>query len=154
MITTLAGTGAALLLVLGFILFGVAMGLVLARTVIGLQGGRVAVVALTGAGAGAILGLGAGVFAFRHFHAQQDEARKGWNLRPIVVAAADLKAGEPITFDLISQRSIPEQFVTDDIVLPDQASRLVNLSTAAEVKQGDPMLWGLTCLTRPPARTP
>ena len=44
----------------------------------------------------------------------------------MVVASVDVGEGTVITFDMISQRSVPEQFVTSSVVKPDSASYVVN----------------------------
>lgn len=67
--------------------------------------------------------------------------RQGWNLVPIVVAAVDLKAGDAVVFDAISQRSIPEQFVSPSMVRPDSASFAANRTLALPLEAGDPLLW-------------
>ncbi|MDP1823569.1 MAG: SAF domain-containing protein [Archangium sp.] len=68
-------------------------------------------------------------------------ARKGWNLVPVVVAAVDIAEDTVVTFDMISQRSIPEQFVTSSVVKPDSASYVVNTKVLVPLQAGDPLLW-------------
>jgi pilus assembly protein CpaB len=67
--------------------------------------------------------------------------RRGWNLVPVVVAAQDVPEGTVITFDMISQRSVPEQFVTSSVVKPDSANYVVNQKVLVPLQQGDPLLW-------------
>lgn len=67
--------------------------------------------------------------------------RAGWNLVPVVVAAVDLRAGTVVTMEMISQRSIPEQFATASMVRPDSASYLVNRPTRLPLHAGDPVTW-------------
>jgi pilus assembly protein CpaB len=69
------------------------------------------------------------------------DLRKGWNLVPVVVAAQDLPEGEVVTFDLIHQRSVPEQFVTSSVVKPDGAEHIVNQRLLVPVRAGDLLLW-------------
>lgn len=69
------------------------------------------------------------------------DARKGWNLVPVVVAAVDLPEDTVVTMEMISQRSIPEQFVTSSVVKPDSASYIVNQKVLVAVQAGDPLLW-------------
>jgi Flp pilus assembly protein CpaB len=68
-------------------------------------------------------------------------ARRGWNLKPVVVAAIDLAQGAELTMEVISQRSVPEQFVTDSVVLPARASEIIGKHTAVAMRAGDPVLW-------------
>jgi pilus assembly protein CpaB len=67
--------------------------------------------------------------------------RKGWNLVPVVVASQDIPEGQVVTFDLIQQRSIPEQFVTASVVKPDGATSIVNQRLLVPVRAGDLLLW-------------
>ena len=68
-------------------------------------------------------------------------ARKGWNLVPVVVAAVDITENTVVTMEMISQRSIPEQFVTASVVKPDSASYIVNQKVLVPLVAGDPLLW-------------
>jgi pilus assembly protein CpaB len=65
----------------------------------------------------------------------------GWNLVPVVVAAQDIPENTAVTFDMISQRSVPEQFVTSSVVKPDSASYIVNQPLLVPVQAGDMLLW-------------
>lgn len=69
------------------------------------------------------------------------EARRGWNLLPVVVANQDIRAGSSITLDMIAQRSVPEQFVTNSVIAPEQASQILDRKIVASVLTGDVLLW-------------
>ncbi|MBK7862205.1 MAG: Flp pilus assembly protein CpaB [Archangiaceae bacterium] len=88
-----------------------------------------------------VLGLFAGVIAYSAIKKKETDVRKGWNLVPVVVAATDISEGSVVTFDMISQRSVPEQFVTSSVVKPDSASYVVNQKVLVPVQAGDPLLW-------------
>ena len=88
-----------------------------------------------------VLGLVAGIVAFSAIKKREVDVRRGWNLVPVVVAAVDISEGTVVTFDMISQRSVPEQFVTSSVVKPDSASYVVNQKVLVAVQAGDPMLW-------------
>ena len=68
-------------------------------------------------------------------------SRAGWNLLPVIVAADDLAPGTLVTYDMISQRPVPEQFVTSSIVKPDSANAIVGKRIKVPLKAGDLMLW-------------
>src|SRR5207237_9958203 len=87
------------------------------------------------------LGLFAGVVAYSAIKKKEADVRKGWNLVPVVVAAVDINEGSVITFDMISQRAVPEQFITSSVVKPDSASYVVNQKVLVPVQAGDPLLW-------------
>jgi pilus assembly protein CpaB len=88
-----------------------------------------------------LLGLFAGIVAWSAIRKKESDVRRGWNLVPVVVAAVDVSEGTVVTFDMISQRSVPEQFVTSSVVKPDSASYIVNQKVLVPVQAGDPLLW-------------
>jgi pilus assembly protein CpaB len=71
----------------------------------------------------------------------ENRVKKGWNLVPVVVAAADLPEGTTIGLESISQRAVPEQFVTSSVVRPDSTEYVVNQRLLVPVQAGDPLLW-------------
>jgi pilus assembly protein CpaB len=79
---------------------------------------------------------------------READVRKGWNLVPVVVAAVDLSEGTVVTMEMVSQRSIPEQFVTSSVVKPDSASYIVNQKVLVPLQAGDPLLWSQFETTR------
>jgi len=87
--------------------------------------------------------LGAVAFgvAYSAIKKRENDVRKGWNLVPVVVAAVDISEGTVVTMEMISQRSIPEQFVTSSVVKPDSASYIVNQKVLVPLQSGDPLLW-------------
>ena len=88
-----------------------------------------------------VLAVVGGAMAFSGIKAKEAQVRRGWNLVPVVVAAVDIPEGTVVTFDMISQRSVPEQFVTSSVVKPDSASYVVNQKVLVPVQAGDPLLW-------------
>ncbi|MFZ5471021.1 MAG: Flp pilus assembly protein CpaB [Myxococcota bacterium] len=88
-----------------------------------------------------VLGLLAGVVAYSAIKKKEADVRRGWNLVPVIVAAADIAEGTVVTFDMISQRPVPEQFVTSSVVKPESASYVVNQKVLVPVQKGDALLW-------------
>jgi pilus assembly protein CpaB len=88
-----------------------------------------------------VLGLLAGVVAYSAIKKKEADVRRGWNLVPVVVAAVDIPEGTVVGVDMISQRSVPEQFVTSSVVKPDSASYVVNQKVLVALQAGDPLLW-------------
>src|SRR2546423_8734262 len=88
-----------------------------------------------------VLGLFAGIIGYSAIKKKEADVRRGWNLVPVVVAAVDISEGTVVTFDMISQRSVPEQFVTSSVVKPDSASYVINQKILVPVQAGDPLLW-------------
>jgi Flp pilus assembly protein CpaB len=82
-----------------------------------------------------------GVAGYAYVKKKTADARRGWNLVPVVVAAMDVEEGTKVSFDQISQRSIPEQFVTSSVVKPDSASYIVGQRVLVPLQAGDPLQW-------------
>lgn len=147
--------GAVLLgLLLAGLLIGLGLGMLAGRAA-GLQGAPRVLTTLGFAGLSLLLGAFIGIVHYSALRKRERDARDGWNLVPVVVAAVDIPAGTTLTFDMISQRSVPEQFVTADIVKPDSASYIVNERIAVGLMQGDLFTWPAVCAVTPaPAQTP
>ncbi|MBI5545911.1 MAG: Flp pilus assembly protein CpaB, partial [Deltaproteobacteria bacterium] len=88
-----------------------------------------------------IFGLVAGGVAYLGVQREKRLARAGWKLEPVIVASQDIAEGTLITYELISQRPIPEQFVTSSVVKPDGAAYLVGQKVLVPVQAGDPLVW-------------
>ena len=87
------------------------------------------------------LGLLAGIIAWSAIKKKEADVRRGWNLVPVVVATQDIPEGTVITFDMISQRQVPEQFVTSSVVKPDSANYVVGQKVLVALQTGDALLW-------------
>jgi pilus assembly protein CpaB len=96
----------------------------------------------------AVLALCAGMVSYSAIKKKEADVRRGWNLVPVVVAASDISEGAVVSFDMISQRAVPEQFVTSSVVKPDSASYVVNQKVLVPVQAGDPLLWSQFETTR------
>lgn len=98
------------------------------------------------AAAGVVVGLFLGIIHYSKTRRDELEARRGWDLVPVVIAATDIKRGQLLTFDRISQRAIPEQFVSEDLVKSDDVARAVNRPAANDLREGDLVYWGAICV--------
>lgn len=90
---------------------------------------------------GVVLAVLAFIVGWSGMQKQRADVRKGWNLVPVIVSAVDLSEGTTVTMEMISQRSIPEQFVTSSVVKPDSASYVVGQKVMVSMQAGDPLLW-------------
>lgn len=88
-----------------------------------------------------VLGLVGGVVGYSWVKKKEADVRRGWNLVPVVVAATDIPEGTVVTFDMVSQRQVPEQFVTSSVVKPDSANYIVNQKVLVPLQAGDLILW-------------
>ncbi|MGA9525025.1 MAG: SAF domain-containing protein [Myxococcaceae bacterium] len=96
--------------------------------------------------AGAVFGFLAatvivGAVGYVYVKKEAREARRGWNLVPIVVADRFVPEDTAITLDMLVQRQIPEQFVTGSMVESDRARSLEGQKVQVAVQRGDPILW-------------
>jgi pilus assembly protein CpaB len=96
----------------------------------------------------AVLGLLAFVVSWSAIRKREGDVRKGWNLVPVVVAAVDISEGAVVSMDMVSQRSIPEQFVTNSVVKPDSANYIVGQKVLVTLQAGDALLWSQFETTR------
>lgn len=87
------------------------------------------------------LAVGAFFVGWAGIQKQRADVRAGWNLVPVVVASVDVSEGTVVTMEMISQRSVPEQFVTASVVKPDSASYVVGQKVMVSLQAGDPLLW-------------
>ncbi|MGV3622281.1 MAG: Flp pilus assembly protein CpaB [Archangium sp.] len=90
---------------------------------------------------GLVLAVLAFLVGWSGMQKQRADIRKGWNLVPVIVSAVDISEGTVVTMEMISQRSIPEQFVTSSVVKPDSASYVVGQKVMVTLQAGDPLLW-------------
>jgi pilus assembly protein CpaB len=75
------------------------------------------------------------------FDGTTKRVRLGWDLTPVIVAAQDMPEGTVVTTDMISERAVPEQFITSSVVRPDSVQYLVNQKILVPAQAGDPLLW-------------
>jgi hypothetical protein len=89
------------------------------------------------------VGMVGGVVGWVFAKRAEFDARRGWNLVPVVVAAKDLPPGTRVTVELVSQRSVPEQFVTDSVVSPERIGDVLGSPVISPVSAGEPLRWSL-----------
>ncbi len=88
-----------------------------------------------------VLGVLAGVIHYTAINRKKKEVMAGWNLVPVIVASTDIPEGTVVTYEMINQRPVPEQFVTSSVVKPDSASYVVGQKVLVPLQSGDPLLW-------------
>ncbi len=87
------------------------------------------------------MGLTAGLLAYLAIKKKEADARRGWNLVPVMVAEQEIREGSTVAAEMISSRLIPEQFVTSSVVKPDSASYVLNQRVLVPLQAGDMLLW-------------
>ena len=95
-----------------------------------------------------LLGVIAFAVAFSAIKKKEADVRVGWTLVPVVVSAVDISEGSVVTMEMVSQRAIPEQFVTSSVVKPDSASYIIGQKVLVALQAGDPLLWSQFETTR------
>ena len=75
------------------------------------------------------------------FDGTTKRVRLGWDLVPVMVARTDLPEGAVVSLDMVSERAVPEQFVTSSVIKPDSVQYLVNQKILVPAQAGDPLLW-------------
>jgi Flp pilus assembly protein CpaB len=94
--------------------------------------------ALAGAGLAVLLGVPSlGLLAFKWSERMAVKKSPGWDQVPVVVLATDVKAGEALSMENLSQRSLPSRFVDSAAVRPDQAAEVVGRTLKAGQLMGD-----------------
>ena len=88
-----------------------------------------------------VLSVAAFLVGWSGLQKQRADARAGWNLTPVVVASVDVSEGTALTLEMVSQRSVPEQFVTASVVRPDSSSYVIGQKVMVALQAGDPLLW-------------
>lgn len=90
---------------------------------------------------GLVLGLAAFVIGWSGLQRERANLKKGFNLVPVVVAAVDISEGTVVTMEMVSQRSVPEMFITSSVVKPDSATYVIGQKVMVSMQAGDPLLW-------------
>lgn len=89
----------------------------------------------------ALFALLAGFLVYMVIDQKTGEARKGWNLKPVIVASQDIPEGTSISMEMMMSRMVPEQFVTNSVVKPENANFIEGQKVLVPIQQGDMLLW-------------
>jgi hypothetical protein len=104
----------------------------------------------SGLGVGVLVtGFIGGIVSFMLVRQAEYEARKGWNLLPVMVTDRPLAPGDRVPLEALAQRSIPEQLSTESVVKTDMVRFIEGQMITAPLKPGDPLYWGLFSSRRP-----
>lgn len=80
-------------------------------------------------------------FAFVTFAPRVEQEKKDWALIPVVVMSSDVSEGRALTFDYLTQRSIPARFVTGSMVRPNDVSFVIDRAPTIPLNAGEILLW-------------
>jgi Flp pilus assembly protein CpaB len=70
-----------------------------------------------------------------------DDARLGWNLVPVLVAARDLSIDKNIEPNEVEVRAVPDQFVTQSALTKNEMAWVIGNKLVAPMKKGDMFLF-------------
>lgn len=82
----------------------------------------------------------AGLGGFLGSHAVEEKraaVRRGWSLKPVIVAATDLEPGRTLSRDDLTVRDVPEQLVTASLFT--DARRVEGKTLVVRVSAGTPL---------------
>lgn len=97
---------------------------------------------LKGVGVGFLVALALGlVVAPLTYRLIMQQRTEGWAPVPVMVAKQDLPAGTIVPVTAVSQRALPERFVTASNVKPDSLSYIINQKILDSADLGQPLLW-------------
>jgi Flp pilus assembly protein CpaB len=75
-------------------------------------------------------------------------------LATVVVASVDIAPNTPISFDQISQRSVPENLATESVVRPEAVDRIIGQRINVPVRAEDMLLWSQLESSKPRKQSP
>ncbi len=91
-----------------------------------------------------VAGIAGAAFAARYLGAQaaatEASLRSRYEMRAVVVAAADLAQGEALDTTRLAARQIPRQFLSVDAVPAERAAELIGARTAMPIRRGTPVV--------------
>jgi pilus assembly protein CpaB len=96
----------------------IAVGVIIGLTIVGLEGAA----------------------AFALAKRAGKDARRGWNLQPVLCAARELKAGPFAPTDAVTC-DVPEQFVTTSVLKPGDATKAAQLPLTSGLLAGEMIRW-------------
>jgi pilus assembly protein CpaB len=88
-----------------------------------------------------VLGAIAFLVSWSAIQKKSADVKKGWNLVPVLVAAVDISEGGVVSTEMVSQRMVPDQFVTSSVIKPDSAPFVIGQQVLVPLQAGDPLLW-------------
>lgn len=63
------------------------------------------------------------------------------NTKRVLMASRDLAEGTVLTFDMMAQRNMPEEYVTESFINPDLVQYAIGQPVNSAIKAGDSLLW-------------
>jgi len=88
-----------------------------------------------------LLAVLAGGMSYSALNKKVAEITQGWQLRVILVAAIDLPEGTELSSEHLRVAEIPEKFVTDSVITPENKERILSHKITINLRAGDPLMW-------------
>jgi pilus assembly protein CpaB len=87
------------------------------------------------------MALAAALAAYHGIKGQEASILKQWKTTLVVVADRDIAEGTVLSMEMLSQKPVPEQFVTSSVVRPRSVEAILNQRVVVPLQRGDPLLW-------------
>lgn len=88
-----------------------------------------------------VLGVLAATLAWYQIRLKEQEKTRGWQLRNVIVAAADLKPGQKLDEDTVSIQKMPQRFIYDSVLVPGDMEVASGREVIVPIKRGEPVHW-------------
>jgi pilus assembly protein CpaB len=87
------------------------------------------------------LGLVAVFVAWRAIRMRELEVTRGWQLKDVIVAAADIQPSNFLSNDSVAVDKMPAKFVYDSVLRPSDIEVALGREVIVPIKQGEPIHW-------------
>jgi pilus assembly protein CpaB len=88
-----------------------------------------------------VLGVAAVLVAWRAIRMRELEVTRGWRLKDVIVAAADIQPGGFLSNDSVAVEKMPAKFVYDSVLRPSDMEVALGREVIVPIKQGEPIHW-------------
>jgi len=88
-----------------------------------------------------VLGLVAVVVAWRAIKMKEIEVTRGWELKEVIVASADIQVGATLSNDTVGVDKMPRKFVYDSVLEPADMEVALGREVVVPIKSGEPIHW-------------
>jgi pilus assembly protein CpaB len=81
------------------------------------------------------------VISIRAIKLKEEEVTAGWQLAKVIVAKTNIAPGTSLTNDLIATSKMPQRFVYDSVLVPNDAEVALGREVLVPIKPGEPIHW-------------
>jgi pilus assembly protein CpaB len=88
-----------------------------------------------------VLGVAAVLVAWRAIRMRELEVTRGWRLKDVIVASADIQPGSFLNNDSVAVDKMPSKFVYDSVLRPSDMEVALGREVIVPIKKGEPVHW-------------